>query len=60
MIKRVENDDESQFGGDKEALADGISVGDNFVVLADKGNDEGVPYYIVQCQRPNFLVQTAF
>jgi hypothetical protein len=56
MIERVENDDESQFGGDEEALANGVYVGDNFAVLADEGNDEGMPYYIVQCQRPTFLV----
>jgi hypothetical protein len=60
MIERVENDDESQFGGDEEALADGVSTGDNFAVLANEGNDEGVPYYIVQCQRPKLFVQTAF
>jgi hypothetical protein len=60
MIESVQNDDQSQFGGNEDTLSDGISIGDNFAVLADEGNDEGVPYYVLQCQRPKFLVHRAF
>ncbi len=27
-----------------------VCIGDNFVVLALKGNNEGVDFYVLQCQ----------
>ena len=49
MIESVQNDDQSQFGDDEDTLSDAISIGENFIVLVDEGNDEGMPYYVLQC-----------
>jgi len=33
-------------------MANLVQAGNNFVVLAALDNDEGVPFYILQCQAP--------
>jgi hypothetical protein len=60
IIDRLEEDDDSQFGGDHNVLADELHIGDNFAMLADERNDKGVPYYVLQCQRPTFVVTARF
>jgi hypothetical protein len=35
--------------GDGEDLATLVYVGDNFVILAQECNNEGVEFYILQC-----------
>jgi hypothetical protein len=46
----LKQEDESQFGDDGDALTNMLYIGDNFVVLAEDGNEEGVQYYLLQCQ----------
>lgn len=60
MITSLEDHDDSQFHGDNDELTDFLSIGQNFVVLAEDGNCEGVPYYVLHCQRPKFVVRQAF
>ena len=43
-----------------EGMADLVQVGDNFVVPAAPGNDEGVSFYILQCQGPKRVLQENF
>lgn len=42
------------------ALGDIVLLGDNFVIPAEEGNDEGVEFYILQCQKEKFQVQEDF
>ena len=37
-----------------------MQPGDNFAVLANEDNDEGVPFYILQCQQPKHIVELDF
>lgn len=60
MITSFEECDDSQFGGDEDELTDYLTIGQNFAVLAEDGNSEGVPYYVLHCQRPQFVVREAF
>ncbi len=34
----------------EEEMGNLVCIGDNFVVLALKGNNEGVDFYVLQCQ----------
>jgi len=43
-----------------EDLAALVSIGDNFVILAQEGNDEGIKLYILQCQQASHIVQDRF
>jgi hypothetical protein len=56
----LKQEDESQFGDDGDALTNMLYIGDNFVVLAEEGNEEGVQYYLLQCQWEKFVVQEEF
>ena len=44
----------------EETLGDLVNVGDNFAVPAIEGNDEGVDFYILQCQRKKQIVREKF
>lgn len=59
MMDNVDQDDWA-FGGDGEEMSDLINVGDNFVVPAEAENEEGVEFYILQCQIPKFRVVQPF
>jgi hypothetical protein len=37
-----------------------LNIGDNFAVPAKEDNNEGVEFYILQCQRPKFFVKEPF
>ncbi len=37
-----------------------VQIGDNFEVRAIEGNVEGVDFYVLQCQRPKFMVCEPF
>jgi hypothetical protein len=60
MIQELERDDDSQYGGDVDDMIDILEIGDHFAVLAEDNNDEGVPYYILQCQRTKFVAGEDF
>ncbi len=45
---------------DGEDLATLMCVGDNFAVLTHEGNNEGVEFYILQCQKTSHIVQERF
>ena len=56
-----ENDGEdSQCDGDGNTLADILDLGDNFAVSAMPGNDKGIEFYVLFCQRANYQVTKAF
>lgn len=46
--------------GDGEDMVALVSVGDNFVVPAQEGNDESVEFYILQCQQTSHTIQDKF
>ena len=41
-------------------MSDLLNVGDNFVVPTEIGNEEGVDFYVLQCQIPKFKVVESF
>lgn len=43
-------------GGNAKALAACLSIGDNFSLLAPQGNDEGVDFWILLCEKELHLV----
>jgi hypothetical protein len=45
---------------DGEFLGDLLYISDNFMVIAEEGNDEDVDFYILQCQKPKYVVQETF
>jgi hypothetical protein len=47
-------------GGDHNLLTEDLRIRDNFTMLADEGNEEGISYYVLQCQRPTFIVCEGF
>ncbi len=47
-------------GSGGEHLAATLDVGDNLVVNASKGNDEGVDFWIILCTKPLHTVKEAF
>jgi hypothetical protein len=55
-----ENEDDWEFGGEGGSVGDMLNIGDNFVVPAEEDNNEGVEFYILQCQRPKFFVKEPF
>jgi hypothetical protein len=59
MIREIDGED-SQYGGDGDRLADILDHGDNFVVPAIPGNDEGVEFYLLFGQRVKCRVMEAF
>lgn len=59
-MSQYEDEGMSEYGGDGDELADILEIGDNFAVPAEAGNDENVTFYILQCQKPKFLVRERF
>lgn len=55
-----EEDNSWDYEYDGEGMADLVQPGDNFAVPAADNNDEGVSFYILQCQRPKHTVQHDF
>jgi hypothetical protein len=60
MIQELQCDNESEYSGDTDDLMDSLEIGDHFAILAEPNNEEGVPYYILQCQREKFIVGEPF
>ena len=55
-----ENEDNWEYEYDGDCMADLVQVGDNFAVAASENNDEGVSFYILQCQIAKHIVQEDF
>jgi hypothetical protein len=55
-----DNEEDWEFGGNGGLVGDMLNIVDNFVVSTKEDNDEGVEFYILQCQRPRFFVKEAF
>lgn len=56
VLNEVSDDDISDdddvlpiYAGDHDSLSDALSVGDNFAVNAEEGNDEDAYFYIIKC-----------
>jgi hypothetical protein len=57
----LQNDpDDWEFDGCTEAPGDLVEVGDNFAVPTPPGNEEGVEFFVLQCQRKKYEVQVDF
>ena len=59
-MDKHDHEEEWKFQREEEALGNVLSIGDNFAVLANVANKEGVEFYVLQCQRPKFVVSEAF
>ncbi len=55
-----DNNDNWEYEYDDESMGDLLQVGDNFAIPFAKNNDEGVSFYILQCQRPKHIVEEDF
>lgn len=60
QMEEYEDHEEWEFGGHGEDLLDLLQAGDNFVILAIEGNDVGVDFDVLQCQRAKFMVHESF
>ncbi len=49
-----------EYGNDGNHLVAYISLGDNFVVNAEEGNEEGVDFYVLLCTQTSFVIEQAF
>ena len=54
-----EMDDEANwvYDGISEEVGDLVEIGDNFMIPAEEGNEDGVEYYILQCVAKKFVLQ---
>lgn len=52
--------DAMEHEGDGEDLTALVCVGDNFAILAQESNNEGVELYILQCQQATHIVAKRF
>jgi hypothetical protein len=60
MIDRLEEEDDLQFGGDHNLLTEELHIEDNYAMFSKEGNDEGFPYYMLQCRRHKFVIREGF
>lgn len=60
QIQQFEHGEGFEFGGVSGQYGDLVEIGDNFVVPAEPGNEEGVEFYVMQCQRSKFEVEAPF
>jgi hypothetical protein len=57
----MEEDEEVGHDGlpERQDLGD-LQIGDNFVILVEEGNEKGIDFYVLQCQKAKHVVQEAF
>lgn len=60
IMDENDNSDDWEFGGDEGNLGDVLNIGDNFAIPAEPENEEGVDFYLLQCQQPKFIVKAPF
>jgi hypothetical protein len=60
QIEANEDPKNWEYGSVDEEIGDLLQVGENFAVPAPEGNDEGVEFYVLQCQRAKFMVEEDF
>lgn len=53
----IEPSEEVRFSDDVDRLTDFLAEGDDFAVIAEQGNDEGVDYYVLRCTRPKMFLE---
>jgi hypothetical protein len=54
------NPEDWEFDGSSESPRNLVVVEDNFAVLALPGNEVGVDFFVLQCQRKKYQVQVDF
>ena len=60
MAANEDDDNSWEYEYDDNGMANLVQPGDNFDVPAAENNDEGVSYYVLQCQRPKHIVEHEF
>jgi hypothetical protein len=55
-----EKEDDWEFGGEGGSKGDMLNIGDNFAISTEEDNNEGVEFYVLQCQRLKFFVKEPF
>jgi hypothetical protein len=62
VCANMEEDEEVGRDGVLEGqdLGNLLQIGDNFAILAKEGNEEGIGFYVLQCQKAKYMVQEAF
>jgi hypothetical protein len=60
MKTTFQEDEWDEYGLDGDHLAACISLGDNFVVSIEEGNEERVNFYILLCTQACFVIDQPF
>ena len=60
LLAEEDDEDSWEYEYDGECMGDLVQPGDNFAVPAEEGNDEGVAFYILQCQQAKHVVEEDF
>jgi hypothetical protein len=60
VMDEHDREEDWEFGGKHGVLGDVFVIGDNFAVPVEVDNEDGVDFYILQCQRPRFVVTEPF
>lgn len=55
-----EKEDDWEFGGEGGSMDDMLNIGDNLAVPTEEDNNEGIEFYVLQCQHPNFFIKEPF
>jgi len=48
------------YDGVSVEIGDMVQVGDNFMIPTKEDNEDGVQYYVLQCQRTKFVLEDHF
>lgn len=59
-LAEEDEDDAWDYEQDGECMGDIVQPGDNFAVPPEEGNDEGVSFYVLQCQQAKHIVEVDF
>jgi hypothetical protein len=63
VAEQVEEMDEVEnwlHDGVSVEIGDMVQVGDNFMIPAKEDNEDGVQFYVLQCQRTKFVLEETF
>lgn len=60
LLEANEDSQRWSYGRVDVDLVNDVEIGDNFMIPADEDNDEGVDFYILQCQGAKFEVLEEF
>ena len=57
QIEEMDNKAYWVYDGISKEVGNLVEIGDNFIIPAEEGNEDGVEYYILQCVAKKFVLQ---